>query len=513
MFSFLKLFRGKTSATTCKTAPRFQPGVEALEDRQLLSATPAAIASALTHSPENYANFITGAYRQYLGRTPDTAGLTSWVNAMQGGLSDEQLEASFIGSAEYIRDHGGTGPAWVNGMYHDLLGRNADAAGLNHWVQALQAGAAPDLVAYGFAASAEREGQRIAADYLKYLGRRLDAAGQAYWVDQFVHHGASNEDVVAGFVSSPEYYNRAGGNADIAAWLVSAFRDVLGRTPSDQECLNLVGKVPDHPRGPRFQINPDDIDQREANTCAFLSTLSAVARANPAELAAHIKQDTADPLGGWDVQLFINNAWRNYHVVIGQVTPADPSPDPILGQNKGPGGQNMWVVACQRAYFQAMGVTDPLSNSPTDVWRQPDVALEALTGILGGSFRWTLGNAPSTFSWGTLHYLFTDPVLKDAITAECPTSSTNVRVEGIHTLVGSHEYSVVGVIGPTLPGQQAIVMLRNPWGCNPNGDQRDGTLGDPNDPVTKTPDGGYLYVTWAQFINYFDAVYFSTTNN
>jgi hypothetical protein len=224
--------------------PGFRPALEGLEARQLLSGTPAAIASSLTHSPEDFSNFVTGAYRQYLGRLPDAAGLANWVAAMQSGLSDERLEASFIGSPEYIANHGGTGPAWVQGMYRDLLGRTPSAAEVDGWVNAMNQGMAPPTVAYGFAASAEREGQRVTADYQKYLGRTPSASEVQGWVNAFVQ-GISNEDVVTGFVGSPEYYNRAGGNTNPAWWLVAAYLDVLGRSPSDSDCLNWVGRTTD----------------------------------------------------------------------------------------------------------------------------------------------------------------------------------------------------------------------------------------------------------------------------
>jgi Domain of unknown function (DUF4214) len=86
-------------------------------------------------------------------------------------------------------------------------------------------------VAYGFAASPEREGLRIGADYKIYLGRDLDAGGQAYWVIQFLS-GARNEDVVGGFVGSPEYYqNTTKGRSNRTAWIDSAFQDIFHRDP------------------------------------------------------------------------------------------------------------------------------------------------------------------------------------------------------------------------------------------------------------------------------------------
>jgi fibronectin type 3 domain-containing protein len=168
-------------------------------------ASPALVSTALAHSAEYYTNFVTAAYGRYLNRAPDAAGLADWVRAMQHGVSDEQVEAFFIGSPEYIADHGGAGAGWVSGMYQDLLGRTAGSDEVNAWVRNLQTGMSPQQVAYFFAASAERESQRVADDYQRFLGRLPTGSEIDGWVNGFLH-GLTNEDVIAGFVGSQEYY-------------------------------------------------------------------------------------------------------------------------------------------------------------------------------------------------------------------------------------------------------------------------------------------------------------------
>jgi hypothetical protein len=202
------------------------------------------LASGLTHGTEALSIFVTNAYHLYLKRLPDSQGLSYWVNQLQNkGVTDEQLETGFISSTEYIQSHGGTGQAWVTGMYQDLLGRNPDPSGLAYWTNALATGTSAYSVAFGFAASAEREGQRIAGDYEIFLGRALDAAGQSYWVNQFLN-GARNEDVVAGFVASLEYYqNPNKGQSNHTAWVDSVFQDILHRDPSASELATFLGEM------------------------------------------------------------------------------------------------------------------------------------------------------------------------------------------------------------------------------------------------------------------------------
>ena len=42
----------------------------------------ASIANQLTHSDENFSNFIKAAYVKYLGRQVDATGLAGWLSAM-----------------------------------------------------------------------------------------------------------------------------------------------------------------------------------------------------------------------------------------------------------------------------------------------------------------------------------------------------------------------------------------------------------------------------------------------
>jgi hypothetical protein len=191
------------------------------------------VAYQLAQSREHYIDFITKAYHQYLGRAPDAAGLNGWLTVMLNGtVTDERLEAGFIGSPEYIQNHGGSGRGWVVGMYHDLLGRTPSDAEVNTFLAALANGTTTTQVAYAFAAGPEREGIRVRGDYATFLGRSATDAEVSGWVNAFLT-GVTNEDVVAGFVGSAEYYNSAQrGRGNRAEWLVSAYSQVLFRDPS-----------------------------------------------------------------------------------------------------------------------------------------------------------------------------------------------------------------------------------------------------------------------------------------
>lgn len=195
----------------------------------------AEVAFFLTHSQEAYQYFITQAYQRFLNRVPDQSGLAYWVLQMQQGLTDEHLEAGFAASPEFFQVNGGTYQGLVTGMYEDLLLRHPDQSGLAFWDGKLQGGASVSAVAFGFTASPERESIRITDDYQTYLGRNPDQSGLSFWLNAFLH-GSTNEDLVAGFVGSAEYYGASDkGAGNRAAWIASAYQQVLHRVakPTD----------------------------------------------------------------------------------------------------------------------------------------------------------------------------------------------------------------------------------------------------------------------------------------
>jgi hypothetical protein len=186
------------------------------------------VANAFTHSQEYLTNLVTQDYLQLLHRTPFAVEVNSWVGLLKSGLSDEQVLAGFTSSAEYYLQAGRTDQAWLDALYHDVLGRVPDAAGEAAWLQTLASGASRGNVAYGVAASMEHESSVVAALYQSYLGRSANASEVAGWVNN-LQHGMSNEQVVAAFVASDEFYARH--SSSIQGWLNGAYQVVFRRDP------------------------------------------------------------------------------------------------------------------------------------------------------------------------------------------------------------------------------------------------------------------------------------------
>jgi hypothetical protein len=190
------------------------------------SAVLADVAHAFSHSEEYFTNLVTQDYLQLLHRTPSPAEVDSWVGLLKGGMSDEQVLAGFTSSPEYYQRAGGTDPAWLTALYSDLLGRAPDASGEAAWVRALASGASHFSIAYGIATSVEHESIVVAADYQTYLGRGADASEVAGWVSAY-QHGMPNEQIVAAFVASDEFFANHGSSLE--GWLSGAYQVILQR--------------------------------------------------------------------------------------------------------------------------------------------------------------------------------------------------------------------------------------------------------------------------------------------
>lgn len=227
---------GSSAASTLRIDDNDRPTVEDSPAPSLLPL----LGMGIARSREYYEGIVTGAYDRYLGRAPDAGGLDYWATQMQVDLTQERLEAGFLGSPEYIANHGGEGAGWVRGMYRDLLGREAAEGEVRYWVDQLAGGLTTFRVAYGFAASAEREGQRVRTNYQTLLGRAPSEGEVLEWVSAFLA-GMTNETMIAGFVISPEYYNHPEkGQGNAATWALSAYRDILARDPHPEEIASVL---------------------------------------------------------------------------------------------------------------------------------------------------------------------------------------------------------------------------------------------------------------------------------
>jgi hypothetical protein len=132
---------------------------------------------------------------------------------------------------------------FVAGLYHDVLGRAADAAGLANFVSVVDAGRAAALptVASAFLTSPGYFGNLVRGDYRKYLGRTDETPAEVDGWIAALQAGSTDEQVAAAFAGSAQYYSAHGGTD--AKWTQAAFSDILGRAASASDVAVFTGAL------------------------------------------------------------------------------------------------------------------------------------------------------------------------------------------------------------------------------------------------------------------------------
>jgi hypothetical protein len=147
--------------------------------------------------------FVEGLYRDVLGRQADPSGLSLWVSQLQLGATRAAVAQAFLKSAEHLA-------GVVTQYYQVFLNRTPDAAGLAGWVSAFEKGATEQQVAVGFVTSSEFLSQHNASDllvnalYTVVLGRSADPAGLASWKALLDSRELSAAQVATAFLNSLE---------------------------------------------------------------------------------------------------------------------------------------------------------------------------------------------------------------------------------------------------------------------------------------------------------------------
>ncbi|WP_426571274.1 DUF4214 domain-containing protein [Aquihabitans sp. McL0605] len=95
-------------------------------------------------------------YDAFFRRQPDLGGLDFWVKKHQGGTSLSKVASSFASSSEFKTKYGNTtNAAFVTLVYKNVLDRQPDAPGLQHWVTKMAGGMTRGDVMVAFSESSE----------------------------------------------------------------------------------------------------------------------------------------------------------------------------------------------------------------------------------------------------------------------------------------------------------------------------------------------------------------------
>jgi hypothetical protein len=77
-------------------------------------------------------------YQRYLHGPADPDGLQAWVGLLRNGQPPEEVQAGILASEEYYRNHGSDPRAYIEGLYSDVLGRNANRQEVRGWLETFE---------------------------------------------------------------------------------------------------------------------------------------------------------------------------------------------------------------------------------------------------------------------------------------------------------------------------------------------------------------------------------------
>lgn len=146
-------------------------------------------------------------------RLPDFDGLMYWADASRSGWSLEQIADEFTQSTEFDRRYGSLDDAdFVTLIYWNVLEREPDAQGLDHWVSRLESGQSRGEILVGFSESVEYRSKTenevvVTMSYLGMLRRAPEPDGFVFWVDK-MDAGMARTVLIGQVFGSEEYANR-----------------------------------------------------------------------------------------------------------------------------------------------------------------------------------------------------------------------------------------------------------------------------------------------------------------
>lgn len=161
------------------------------------------IARAIMASAEYRQLRIESLYQQYLGRGAESGALIYWTNFILNGGSELDFKAALLASPEYQSLHA-SDTLFVQSLYNDILGRSADTAGENFWVQALPTSGHAGVVS-ALLRSPESYRRLINDAYQTFLGRTVDNSSANYWLNLISTNAIDFTDLFARITDSTEY--------------------------------------------------------------------------------------------------------------------------------------------------------------------------------------------------------------------------------------------------------------------------------------------------------------------
>jgi phospholipase/lecithinase/hemolysin len=142
---------------------------------------------------------IVELYIAYFNRAPDATGLYYWATAYTNGRSLEEIAARFSASTEAkaLYPDGSSNPDLIKAVYNNILGRDPDQGGFEHWLSGLDSGVIPPEI-FILRLLAGAQGTDI--DYLK---NKVDI-GTYFTIIKGMSNGQNGKEVMQLFDGTEE---------------------------------------------------------------------------------------------------------------------------------------------------------------------------------------------------------------------------------------------------------------------------------------------------------------------
>src|SRR5205823_1163114 len=181
--------------------------------------------------------------------------------------------------------------------------RPAEPTGLAGWVAMLDAGVPRAVVVQGIENSAEHLGLVVDGLYSKILGRAADAAGRQAFV-QYLQAGHTMEEVAWVMAASPEFAN---ANRTDTAWVQTVYSKLLGRAAAAGEVSMWVSALPTMTRAGVANAILTSAESRAGAVQQMYGFAPAASSAPASLLARELNRPVAPAAGevnGWVSSVF-----------------------------------------------------------------------------------------------------------------------------------------------------------------------------------------------------------------
>ena len=168
--------------------------------------TRSGVVNSLMNTDEYRGLDVDRVFVNYLRRPTDSGGRNYWIGALRDGRALWRFRAQLFGSNEYFNKAGGTNANYIEMAYRDVMGRSPDSAGKAYWVAKLDGGFDRGSAALQFINSPEARRFLVNDQFLRFLNRKATTAEQNTWSPQ-ISTNDGEQRLIAYLAASNSYFN------------------------------------------------------------------------------------------------------------------------------------------------------------------------------------------------------------------------------------------------------------------------------------------------------------------